>query len=111
MISKKPEPSDTNTPILNQSSQEKEVTEYPNESTKEESSLLGKKTKRDAKKVNNDYCSACQKVGGNLLSCIECIRSYHMECLKLKKSDIPEGDWLCPICALNKERFAKKEKR
>ena len=112
MISKKPESNPTDiTPKINPSDQEKPDNELLNESTKEESKILGKKTKRDGKKVNNDYCSACQKTGGNLLLCEECTRAYHMECLKLTEKDIPEGEWLCPICDLKKEKREKKEKK
>jgi hypothetical protein len=78
---------------------------------KGETKLLGKKVKRNGKKVNNEYCAACEKGEGNLLSCEECVRSYHMECLKLTEKDIPENGWLCPICALKKEKKDKKEKK
>ena len=56
------------------------ITNDPN--NKGETKLLGKKVKRNGKKVNNEYCAACEKGEGNLLSCEDCVRSYHMECLK-----------------------------
>ena len=73
-----------------------------NESIKEENKLLGKKTRRNGKKENNEYCAACEKNGGNLLFCDECIRAYHIECLKLNEKDILKDKWLCPICSLKK---------
>ena len=86
-------------------------TNYLKNEKKEEAKLLGKKTKRNGKKINNEYCAACEKGDGNLLPCNECVRSYHMECLKLTEKDLPEGAWLCPICTLKKEKKEKKEKR
>ena len=61
--------------------------------------VLGKKVKRDgAKKINRELCSICRD-GGNLLLCDYCPRSFHIECLKLKEENIPEGKWYCPMCA------------
>ena len=78
------------------------------ESTKDETKLLGKKKKNDSKKVkiNNEYCAVC-KLGGNLLLCDNCVRSYHIECLKINEEDIPEGQWFCPLCTSKK---GKKDK-
>ena len=78
------------------------------ESTKEETKLLGKKKKYEPKKVkvNNEYCAVC-KLGGNLLLCDHCVRSYHFECLKINEEDIPEGQWFCPLCTSKK---GKKDK-
>ena len=61
--------------------------------------ILGKKVKREgAKKINRELCSICRD-GGNLLLCDYCPRSFHIECLKLKEENIPEGKWYCPMCA------------
>jgi hypothetical protein len=46
---------------------------------------------------NRDSCSIC-KNGGDLLLCDRCPKSFHIGCLKLKPSDIPEGEWYCPTC-------------
>ena len=43
-------------------------------------------------------CSICRD-GGNLLLCDNCPRSFHIECLKIKEENIPEGKWYCPMCA------------
>ena len=48
-------------------------------------------------KINRDSCSICRD-GGNLLLCDNCPKSFHPECLKIKKNDIPEGSWFCPGC-------------
>ena len=65
----------------------------------EDQKLLGKKLKRNEnKKLNRELCSICRD-GGNLLLCDNCPRSFHIECLKIKEENIPEGKWYCPICA------------
>jgi hypothetical protein len=46
---------------------------------------------------NKDRCSLCRK-GGDLLCCDRCPRVYHLKCLKLKPSEVPEDDWFCPKC-------------
>ena len=61
--------------------------------------ILGKKVKRNEnKKINRELCSICRD-GGNLLLCDNCPRSFHIECLKIKEENIPEGKWYCPMCA------------
>ena len=65
----------------------------------EDTKLLGKKVKRNEnKKFNRELCSICRD-GGNLLLCDNCPRSFHIECLKIKEENIPEGKWYCPMCA------------
>ena len=80
------------------------------ESTKEEpSKMIGKKTKRipdKIPKINNEFCSIC-RLGGNLILCDDCVRSFHIECLKINEEDIPEGNWFCPICTLKKDKKDK----
>ena len=49
--------------------------------------LLGKKTEREGKKTNNDYCSSCLKKG-KLFYCEECEKGYHKKCLKLEDKEI-----------------------
>ena len=77
----------------------KEKESISESSPKEEDKLiLGKKVKRETKKINRELCSICRD-GGNLLLCDYCPRSFHIECLKLKEENIPEGKWYCPMCA------------
>ena len=95
----------------NENPQEK--TEYDDtnsqtrDSTKEEPKMLGKKTRRNGKKVNNDYCSICKK-GENLLLCNECIRAYHADCLKIDDKNINPDQWICEICALNQPKYERR---
>jgi len=61
--------------------------------------VLGKKVKKSGDtKFNRELCSICRD-GGNLLLCDYCPRSFHIECLKIKEENIPEGKWYCPMCA------------
>ncbi|GMH27753.1 hypothetical protein Nepgr_029596 [Nepenthes gracilis] len=52
------------------------------------------------KKGNDGYyyeCVICD-VGGNLLCCDSCPRTYHLECLDPPLEHIPNGKWQCPGC-------------
>lgn len=60
-------------------------------------SLLNQKIKREKIKTNRESCAICRD-GGDLLLCDNCPKSFHLDCLKLKKNDIPEGSWYCPTC-------------
>jgi hypothetical protein len=53
--------------------------------------------KKEKVKKNRINCSIC-RTGGELLLCDNCPKSFHLECLKMKQSEIPEGDWYCPGC-------------
>ncbi|KAG5281888.1 hypothetical protein AALO_G00049910 [Alosa alosa] len=52
------------------------------------------------KSVVKVTCQVCRK-GDNdeyLLLCDGCDRGCHMFCLRPKVTEVPEGDWYCPIC-------------
>ncbi|XP_022725940.1 protein CHROMATIN REMODELING 4-like isoform X2 [Durio zibethinus] len=52
------------------------------------------------KKGNDGYyyeCVICD-LGGNLLCCDSCPRTYHLQCLDPPLKSIPMGKWLCPNC-------------
>ena len=76
-----------------------------------EDNYLQKKKERTKEKKNRDTCSICRN-GGDLLLCDRCPKSFHLECLKLKESLIPEGNWYCPTCVpkieMQKDRNKKK---
>ncbi|XP_031502679.1 protein CHROMATIN REMODELING 4-like [Nymphaea colorata] len=42
-------------------------------------------------------CVVCD-VGGNLLCCDNCPRTYHLQCLNPPLKHAPPGKWLCPAC-------------
>lgn len=46
---------------------------------------------------NVDICVLCGS-GGSLLCCDACPGAYHLRCLQGKA--IPDGEWLCPECAV-----------
>ena len=48
---------------------------------------------------NTDLCVLCG-LGGSLLCCDGCPAAYHMRCIGETAKSIPEGEWLCPECAL-----------
>ena len=78
---------------------------------KEDGKILQKKIKRsEDKKINRDLCSIC-RYGGDLLLCDNCPRSFHIECLKIKKEDIPEGKWYCPKCAPKMQKKLEKSQK
>lgn len=47
--------------------------------------------------TNLDYCEVCL-AAGDLVCCDVCPRSFHLSCLKLDESELPEGDWQCAEC-------------
>ena len=80
----------------------KEKESISESSPKEEDKLiLGKKVKRETKKINRELCSICRD-GGNLLLCDYCPRSF------LKEENIPEGKWYCPMCAPKMQKRLEK---
>ena len=73
-------------------------------------SLLEKVEKpKKKKKENNKTCTICRD-GGNLIMCDSCPRSFHLECLKLKEGDLPEGEWYCMKCVEKKKSSVKNIK-
>ncbi|KAB7493629.1 Bromodomain adjacent to zinc finger domain protein 1A [Armadillidium nasatum] len=45
--------------------------------------------------INLEYCYACG-LGGEIVLCDTCPKSFHLECVELRK--IPRGNWSCPFC-------------
>ncbi|XP_074312126.1 protein CHROMATIN REMODELING 4 isoform X2 [Silene latifolia] len=57
------------------------------------------------RKGNDGYyyeCVICD-LGGNLLCCESCPRTYHLECLDPPLKRIPNGKWDCPTCLQNND--------
>ncbi|KZV21648.1 protein CHROMATIN REMODELING 4 [Dorcoceras hygrometricum] len=72
-------------------------TTLPKLDLKENASLDGCSGKR---KGNDGYyyeCVICE-LGGKLLCCDSCPRTYHLECLDPVLKRIPSGKWDCPMC-------------
>lgn len=59
------------------------------------------------KKGNDGYyfeCVICD-LGGNLLCCDSCPRTYHLQCLNPPLKRTPPGKWQCPNCCKSKDSF------
>ncbi|KAL7113497.1 hypothetical protein ACP275_04G064700 [Erythranthe tilingii] len=52
---------------------------------------------------NSDECCLC-KMDGNLICCDGCPAAFHSRCVGVVSSLLPEGDWYCPECAIEKDK-------
>eukprot|EP01114_Cavostelium_apophysatum_P017817 TRINITY_DN5377_c0_g1_i1.p1 TRINITY_DN5377_c0_g1~~TRINITY_DN5377_c0_g1_i1.p1 ORF type:complete len:506 (-),score=107.09 TRINITY_DN5377_c0_g1_i1:6-1523(-) len=61
--------------------------------------------------IPEEICLVCQKDEDDelVLLCDVCDAPYHTYCLVPRLSSIPEGDWLCPTCAV-KEKPTKRQR-
>ncbi|XP_022652516.1 tyrosine-protein kinase BAZ1B-like isoform X3 [Varroa destructor] len=56
---------------------------------------------------NNEYCDVCRR-DEKLLLCDFCPRSFHLECLDIKRA--PRGDWRCIACCLEPKKYRQELK-
>ncbi|CAI9090602.1 OLC1v1025414C1 [Oldenlandia corymbosa var. corymbosa] len=47
-------------------------------------------------------CEICD-LGGTLICCDSCPRTYHLHCLDPPLKNVPSGKWYCPLCIAGKE--------
>ena len=47
--------------------------------------------------VSDDHCRRCGRMG-DLLCCELCPAVYHLECLEPPLTEVPDDEWLCPVC-------------
>ncbi|KAL6992157.1 DNA helicase [Sarracenia purpurea var. burkii] len=79
------------------------ASEVPTSSTSSKCKLKndGSYDRSSRKKKGNDghyyECVICD-LGGNLLCCDCCPRTYHLQCLNPPLKRIPSGKWQCPSC-------------
>ncbi|KAE8712190.1 DNA binding,zinc ion binding,DNA binding, putative isoform 2 [Hibiscus syriacus] len=52
---------------------------------------------------NSDDCCLC-KMDGSLICCDGCPAAYHSKCVSVVNDLLPEGDWYCPECAIEREK-------
>ncbi|PIM98638.1 hypothetical protein CDL12_28880 [Handroanthus impetiginosus] len=52
---------------------------------------------------NSDECCLC-KMDGNLICCDGCPAAFHSRCVGVLSSLLPEGDWYCPECVIEKDK-------
>ncbi|XP_075520145.1 DDT domain-containing protein PTM-like isoform X1 [Primulina tabacum] len=59
---------------------------------------------------NSDECYLC-RMDGNLICCDGCPAAFHPRCVGVVSSLLPEGDWYCPECEIDKDKpWMKVEK-
>lgn len=46
---------------------------------------------------HDDHCRKCHKLG-DLLCCDKCSSVWHLDCLDPPMKEVPEDEWICPIC-------------
>ncbi|XP_019157814.1 PREDICTED: DDT domain-containing protein PTM-like isoform X2 [Ipomoea nil] len=51
---------------------------------------------------NSDECCLC-KMDGNLICCDGCPAAFHSKCVGIASSLLPEGDWFCPECIIDRK--------
>ncbi|XP_058199224.1 DDT domain-containing protein PTM [Rhododendron vialii] len=52
---------------------------------------------------NSDECRLC-KMDGSLICCDGCPEAYHLKCVGVANCLLPEGDWYCPECMIDKDK-------
>lgn len=55
----------------------------------------------ETKDGNSDECCLC-KMDGSLICCDGCPAAYHSKCVGVVNTHLPEGDWFCPECAIER---------
>ncbi|XP_057955453.1 DDT domain-containing protein PTM isoform X2 [Malania oleifera] len=58
---------------------------------------------------NSDECCLC-KMDGSLICCDGCPAAYHTKCVGVANDLLPEGDWYCPECVIDKNKQMKLRK-
>uniref|UniRef100_J3MNS7 PHD-type domain-containing protein n=2 Tax=Oryza brachyantha TaxID=4533 RepID=J3MNS7_ORYBR len=56
----------------------------------------------DTEDGNSDECYLCG-MDGNLLCCDGCPAAFHSKCVGVVEDLLPEGDWFCPECLIQKK--------
>ncbi|KAF8009249.1 hypothetical protein BT93_J0286 [Corymbia citriodora subsp. variegata] len=59
---------------------------------------------------NSDECCLC-KMDGNLICCDGCPAAYHSRCVGVVNDLLPEGDWYCPDCTLERNKSWRRPRR
>ncbi|CAK9184355.1 unnamed protein product [Ilex paraguariensis] len=57
----------------------------------------------ETKDGNSDECCLC-KMDGSLLCCDGCPAAFHSRCIGVASSLLPDGDWYCPECVIDRDR-------
>ncbi|CAB3991577.1 tyrosine- kinase BAZ1B-like, partial [Paramuricea clavata] len=43
-------------------------------------------------------CKICRRSAGTMAVCDKCRKGFHIGCLRPALDDVPDEDWLCPVC-------------
>lgn len=65
------------------------------------SSCLTQEVDDEIADLNSDECCLC-KMDGSLICCDGCPAAYHSRCVGITKDLLPEGNWYCPECMIDK---------
>ena len=55
---------------------------------------------------NSDECYLCG-MDGNLLCCDGCPSAFHSKCVGVVEDLLPEGEWYCPECSIQKNNGSR----
>ncbi|XP_071685524.1 DDT domain-containing protein PTM-like isoform X2 [Rutidosis leptorrhynchoides] len=86
-------------PVLKNQEDVKDVSTLDASASKATESYSGADVDEDD--GNGDECRLCG-MDGTLICCDGCPSSYHSRCIGVLKSFIPEGEWYCPECVINR---------
>nr|XP_048322407.1 DDT domain-containing protein PTM-like isoform X3 [Ziziphus jujuba var. spinosa] len=64
----------------------------------------------DSTDWNSDECCLC-KMDGSLICCDGCPAAYHSKCVGVANDLLPEGDWFCPECAIDRHKSRMKPRK
>ncbi|XP_038878800.1 DDT domain-containing protein PTM isoform X4 [Benincasa hispida] len=67
-------------------------------------------TMGDTADWNSDECCLC-KMDGSLICCDGCPAAYHLKCVGIANDLLPEGDWFCPECAIDRHKSWMKTQK
>ncbi|XP_020598133.1 DDT domain-containing protein PTM isoform X2 [Phalaenopsis equestris] len=65
-------------------------------------SSLAREEIADLADGNSDECCLC-RMDGNLICCDGCPAAFHSRCVGVVKDLLPEGEWHCPECLVDKD--------
>ncbi|GAV75423.1 PHD domain-containing protein/DDT domain-containing protein [Cephalotus follicularis] len=59
---------------------------------------------------NSDECCLC-RMDGSLICCDGCPAAYHSKCVGVANDLLPEGDWYCPECIIERHKSKMKPRK
>lgn len=65
-------------------------------------SCITEKVVEETADWNSDECCLC-KMDGSLICCDGCPAAFHSRCVGVVSTLLPEGDWYCPECTIDRQ--------